>query len=185
MSPYVFRTLMIYPLCKLRRGLSTATQTYLDLGLKPTSPAKSLPELRLRREVQGWLIAARSGHGHFAAYHERFGHVNKEKLFFRVTYCGTKALVLLNSVGVYYDTFLCWNAGLWRRHDRSACLHWRSVHEAIPHSYLWGKADSHFSYSCHYHHLEIISQSIKPTVERLSYILHDSSISRDPHLLTS
>ncbi len=33
-------------------------------------------------------------------------------------------------------------------------------------------------------HLEIISQSIKPTVERLSYILHDSSISRDPHLLT-
>ena len=35
-----------------------------------------------------------------------------------------------------------------------------------------------------YHHLEIISQSIKPTVERLSYIFHDSSISRDPHLLT-
>ncbi len=30
----------------------------------------------------------------------------------------------------------------------------------------------------------MISQSIKPTVERLSYILHDSSISRDPHLLT-
>ena len=22
----------------------------------------------------GWLIAARSGHGHFADYHERFGH---------------------------------------------------------------------------------------------------------------
>ena len=35
-----------------------------------------------------------------------------------------------------------------------------------------------------YHHLEIINQSIKPTVERLSYILHDSFISRDPHLLT-
>lgn len=34
---------------------------------------KSLPELRLR-EILGWLIAARSGHGHFAAYHERFGH---------------------------------------------------------------------------------------------------------------
>ncbi len=36
----------------------------------------------------------------------------------------------------------------------------------------------------YHHHLEIISQSIKPTVERLSYILHDSSISRGPHLLT-
>ena len=24
--------------------------------------------------TKGWLIAARSGHGHFAAYHERFGH---------------------------------------------------------------------------------------------------------------
>ena len=35
-----------------------------------------------------------------------------------------------------------------------------------------------------YHHLEIITQSIKSTVERLSYIFHDSSISRDPHLLT-
>ena len=55
-----------------RGSLSTATQTYLDLGLKPTSRAKSLPELRLRREIQGWLIAARSGHGHFAAYYERF-----------------------------------------------------------------------------------------------------------------
>ncbi len=35
-----------------------------------------------------------------------------------------------------------------------------------------------------YHHLEFYSQSIKPTVERLSYTLQDSSISRDPHLLT-
>lgn len=36
-----------------------------------------------------------------------------------------------------------------------------------------------------YHHrLDIISQSSKSTVKRLSYILHDSSISRDPHLLT-
>ena len=34
-----------------------------------------------------------------------------------------------------------------------------------------------------YHHPEIISQSIKPTVERLSYIFRDSSISRDPQLL--
>ena len=29
-----------------------------------------------------------------------------------------------------------------------------------------------------------INQSIKPTVERLSYIVHDSFLSRDPHLLT-
>lgn len=28
------------------------------------------------------------------------------------------------------------------------------------------------------------NQSIKPTVERLSCIFHDSCISRDPHLLT-
>ena len=36
-----------------------------------------------------------------------------------------------------------------------------------------------------YHHLELNSQSIKPTFEQLSYIFHDSSISRDPHLLTN
>ena len=34
-----------------------------------------------------------------------------------------------------------------------------------------------------YHHIEIISQSINPMVERLSYISHDSSISHAPHLL--
>ena len=62
-----------------QRGVnSTAAQTYLDLGLKPTSRAKSLPELRLKRQVQGWLIAARSGHGHFAAYYERFGHKRRD-----------------------------------------------------------------------------------------------------------
>ena len=60
--------------------------------------------------------------------------------------------------------------------------HGRSVHEAIPH--ICGAKAIPTSYSCHHHHLEINSQSIKPTVERLSYILHDSSISRDPHLLT-
>ena len=55
--------------------------------------------------------------------------------------------------------------------------HGRSVHEAIPH--ICGAKAIPTSYSCHHHHLEINSQSIKPTVERLSYILHDSSISRD------
>ena len=33
-----------------------------------------MPEMSLNREVLGWLIAARTGHGHFADYHERFGH---------------------------------------------------------------------------------------------------------------
>ena len=47
---------------------------YVELDLKPISRAKSLLELRLKRKVQGWLTAARSGHGHFSAYHERFGH---------------------------------------------------------------------------------------------------------------
>ncbi len=50
-----------------------AAKTYWDLGLKPTTRIKSQPELGLKREVLGWLIAARSGHGHFADYHERFG----------------------------------------------------------------------------------------------------------------
>lgn len=33
-----------------------------------------MPEFALQREVSGWLIATRSGHGHLADYHERFGH---------------------------------------------------------------------------------------------------------------
>ena len=57
--------------------------------------------------------------------------------------------------------------------------HGRSVHETIPHPRRFP-----LLFFFHHHHLEIISQSIKPTVERLSYILYDSSISRDPHLLT-
>ena len=57
-----------------KETFSGEAQTYVDLGLKPTSHAKSLPELRLKRDVQGWLIEARTGHGHFSEYHERFGH---------------------------------------------------------------------------------------------------------------
>ena len=37
-----------------------------------------MPEMALKREVLGWLIAARSGHGHFADYHERFGHEEED-----------------------------------------------------------------------------------------------------------
>ena len=52
---------------------------YLELGLKPTSNRKKLaPQLSIKREVLGWLIAARSGHGHFAAYHQRFSHEEEE-----------------------------------------------------------------------------------------------------------
>ena len=58
-----------------------AAQIYVELGLKPTSRTKSLPELKLKRVVQGWLIAARPGHGHFSAYHKRFEHEETD------TYC--------------------------------------------------------------------------------------------------
>ena len=51
-----------------------AAKSYQELGLKPSSRTNSMPEFALQREVLGWLIAARSGHGHFADYHERFGH---------------------------------------------------------------------------------------------------------------
>ncbi len=33
-----------------------------------------MPELNLNRKVLGWLIIDRTGHGHFADYHERFSH---------------------------------------------------------------------------------------------------------------
>ncbi len=42
--------------------------------MRPTTNVKTMPEMALKREVLGWLIAARSGHGHFADYHEIFSH---------------------------------------------------------------------------------------------------------------
>lgn len=53
-------------------GSHGAIQAYQDLALTPTTRVKSLPKLTMKREVLGWLTAARIGHGHFAAYHERF-----------------------------------------------------------------------------------------------------------------
>ena len=45
---------------------------YLELGLNPTSKRNKLaPRLSMRREVFGWLIAARSRHRQFAAYHQK------------------------------------------------------------------------------------------------------------------
>ena len=57
---------------------SGAGKSYQKLGLRPSTKIKAMPEMELRREVLGWLIAARSGHGHFADYHERFGHEEQD-----------------------------------------------------------------------------------------------------------
>lgn len=43
-----------------------AAKSYRELGLKPSSQAKWMPEFALQQEVLGWLIAVRSGDGHFA-----------------------------------------------------------------------------------------------------------------------
>lgn len=59
-------------------GKSQALKSYHELGLEPTTRVKSMPEMALKREVLGWLIATRSGHGHFADYHERFGHEEED-----------------------------------------------------------------------------------------------------------
>lgn len=55
-------------------------QIYRELGLNPATSTDTLMELAFRREILGFLIAARSGHGHFAAYHERFGQEGETKL---------------------------------------------------------------------------------------------------------
>lgn len=49
-----------------------APARYQTLGIK--ARAHMPPELRLPRAVLGHLLAARSGHGDFADYHERFDH---------------------------------------------------------------------------------------------------------------
>ena len=56
------------------KGISKSIKMYHELKIRPTTNAKSMPEMNLSREVLGWLIAARTGHGHFADYHDRFGH---------------------------------------------------------------------------------------------------------------
>ena len=58
-------------------GSKTSSQSikiYQELKIRPITNAKSMPEMNLNREVLGWLIAATTGHGHSAEYHERFGH---------------------------------------------------------------------------------------------------------------
>ena len=53
---------------------SQSVKMYQELKIRPTTNAKSMPEMNLNREVLGWLIAARTGHRHFADYPERFEH---------------------------------------------------------------------------------------------------------------
>lgn len=54
-------------------------QIFRELGLNPATSADTLMELAFKREILGFLIAVRSGHGHFAAYHERFGQEDETK----------------------------------------------------------------------------------------------------------
>lgn len=53
---------------------TVAPQHYRDLGIQ-TSPLNP-KELLLPRAILGRILAARSGHGDFADYHERFNHVD-------------------------------------------------------------------------------------------------------------
>ena len=38
------------------------------------SHTKFFPKLRDKKEIQGWLIVARSRYGYFNAYHKKFKH---------------------------------------------------------------------------------------------------------------
>ena len=53
-----------------------ASQAYRDLGIRPHTKSSRAREHQLPRWVLGRLIAARTGHGDFAAYHERFHHTH-------------------------------------------------------------------------------------------------------------
>lgn len=69
--------------CKrqMRRLLPIAFQRWWDTvdresyhGLQLKAELKKLPELTLQRRQLGYLLAARTHHGDFADYHERFNH---------------------------------------------------------------------------------------------------------------
>jgi Reverse transcriptase (RNA-dependent DNA polymerase)/Endonuclease-reverse transcriptase len=60
------------PAASQRLWHTVAPPTYQDLGINST-PARP-EELWLARSLLGRLLAARSGHGDFADYHERFNH---------------------------------------------------------------------------------------------------------------
>lgn len=58
-----------------RRGTAVVPRTRIKIQFQTEESAS---QLTIRREVLGWLIAARSGHGHFAAYHQRVPHEEEE-----------------------------------------------------------------------------------------------------------
>jgi len=73
--------------CKrhLRSVLPTAFQRWWNgvdresyRGLQLKAELKKLPELTLQRRQLGYLLAARTHHGDFADYHERFNHEDAE-----------------------------------------------------------------------------------------------------------
>lgn len=74
---------------------TTMPHSYRELGI--SSWVSKPPALHLPRRVLSRLLAARSGHGDFADYHERFQHedalltcqCNKRKSPFHLVYCRT------------------------------------------------------------------------------------------------
>ncbi len=56
------------------RRLFWSRKILSEISLQLSTKIKAIPEVELRREVLGWLIAARSSHGHFADYPKRFSH---------------------------------------------------------------------------------------------------------------
>ncbi len=56
---------------------TNAPRRYQDLEI-PAQGSPPLQELRIPRAALGALLAARSGHGDFANYHERFAHADAE-----------------------------------------------------------------------------------------------------------
>lgn len=49
-----------------------------------------MPKMALKKEVLGWLITTRLRHGHFADYHERFGH-KEENIYYKCCQRRSKA----------------------------------------------------------------------------------------------
>ncbi|KAM3526964.1 hypothetical protein MY4038_006580 [Beauveria bassiana] len=69
----------------MRSLLAIAFQRWWDAvdresyhGLQRKAELKKLPELTLQRRQLGYLLAARTHHGDFADYHERFKHEDAE-----------------------------------------------------------------------------------------------------------
>ncbi|CBF80200.1 hypothetical protein AN7833.2 [Aspergillus nidulans FGSC A4] len=53
---------------------SKAPQAYKTLDIRPHTKESRTREHKLPRWVLGRLVAARTGHGDFTAYHQRFNH---------------------------------------------------------------------------------------------------------------